>query len=68
MINLFLRIWNGLTKIGPSDETEAFEFNANGGRIELGIPVTTATRCQTDFLLLPDGQMICGQNSGEHCE
>ena len=47
---------------------EAFEFNANGGRIGLGIAVTTATRCQTDFLLLPDGQMICGQNSGEHCE
>ena len=53
---------------GPSEETEANEFIANGERIGLGIPVTTVTRCQTDFLLLPDRQMICGQNSGEHCK
>ena len=53
---------------GPNEETVASELILNG-RIQtsgVGTPVTTSTRCLREYLLLPDGQRICGQNSGEH--
>lgn len=53
----------------PSGDSQASAFIINGNSAPSGIgtPVTTSGQCLNAYLLLPDGQRICGQNSGQHC-